>query len=103
MIILPSVNYNRDLELFPVLKKIIEKITGKESIYQSPTDMGVNRVGYGIIDDEVVAEASRQEIIRRYFKTAYEILDYLGFKYVCLFEKRKCKFIKVEKDIIHSA
>ena len=67
-----AVNYNRDLELFPVLKKIIEKITGKESIYQSPTDMGVNRVGYGIIDDEVVAEASRQEIIRRYFKTACE-------------------------------
>ena len=66
------VNYNRDLELFPVLKKIIEKITGKESVYQSPTDMGVNRVGYGIIDDEVVAEASRQEIIRRYFKTACE-------------------------------
>ena len=50
-----AVNYNRDLELFPVLKKIIEKITGKESIYQSPTDMGVNRVGYGIIDDEVVS------------------------------------------------
>lgn len=67
-----AVNYNRDLELFPVLKKIIEKITGKESIYQSPTDMGVNRVGYGIIDDEVVKEASRQEIIRRYFKTACE-------------------------------
>ena len=67
-----AVNYNRDLELFPVLKKIIEKITGKESIYQSPTDMGVNRVGYGIVDDEVVAEASRQEIIRRYFKTACE-------------------------------
>ena len=37
------------------------------------------------------------------FDKAYEILDYLGFKYVCLFEKRKCKFIKVEKDIIHSA
>lgn len=67
-----SVNYNRDLELFPVLKKIIEKITGKESIFQSPTDMGVNRVGFGIVDDEVVKEASRQEIIRRYFKTACE-------------------------------
>ena len=67
-----SVNYNRDLELFPVLKKIIEKITGKESIYQSPTDMGVNRVGFGIIDDEVVREASKEEIIRRYFKTACE-------------------------------
>ncbi|MEG0250071.1 MAG: DUF1846 domain-containing protein [Peptostreptococcus sp.] len=67
-----TVNYNRDLELFPVLKKIIEKITGKESIFQSPTDMGVNRVGFGIIDDEVVREASIQEIIRRYFKTLCE-------------------------------
>ncbi|QGU94639.1 DUF1846 family protein [Clostridium bovifaecis] len=67
-----TVNYNRDIELFPVLKKIIEKITGKESIYKSPTDMGVNRVGFGITDDEVVKEASRQEIIRRYFKTICE-------------------------------
>ncbi len=65
-----SVNYNRDLELFPVLKKIIEKITGKESIFKSPTDMGVNRVGYGIVDDEVVRNASIEEIIRRYFNTA---------------------------------
>lgn len=64
-----TVNYNRDIELFPVLKKIIEKITGKESMFQSPTDMGVNRVGFGIIDDEVVRDASKQEIIRRYFKT----------------------------------
>lgn len=67
-----AVNYNRDIEAFPLLKRIIEKITGKESVYQSPTDMGVNRVGYGIVDDEVVQEASRQEIIRRYFKTACE-------------------------------
>ena len=65
-----AVNYNRDLELFPVLKKIIEKITGKESMFQSPTDMGVNRVGFGIVDDDVVKEASIQEIIRRYFNTA---------------------------------
>ncbi|ONI41101.1 hypothetical protein AN640_08190 [Candidatus Epulonipiscium fishelsonii] len=65
-----SVNYNRDVEAFPVLKKIIEKITMEKSEYQSPTDMGVNRVGFGIIDDDVVKEASCQEIIRRYFKTA---------------------------------
>ncbi len=64
-----TVNYNRDLETFPVIKKIIEKITGKESIYQSPTDMGVNRCGFGITDDAVVSEAYRQEIIRRYFST----------------------------------
>lgn len=65
-----AVNYNRDLEMFPVIKRIIEKITGKESVYQSPTDMGVNRVGFGITDMDVVAEASKQEIIRRYFSTA---------------------------------
>jgi len=64
-----AVNYNRDLEMFPVIRRIIEKITGKESVYQSPTDMGVNRVGYGITDDEVIREASKQEIIRRCFAT----------------------------------
>ncbi|WP_297633368.1 DUF1846 domain-containing protein [uncultured Clostridium sp.] len=67
-----AVNYNRDIESFPVLRRIIEKIRGAESEFKSPTDMGVNRVGFGIIDDEVVKEASRQEIIRRYFKTACE-------------------------------
>lgn len=61
-----AVNYNRDLEVFPVVKRIIEKITGEESEYKSPTDMGVNRVGFGITDDEVVKEAACQEIIRRY-------------------------------------
>ncbi len=67
-----AVNYNRDIESFPLLKRIIEKITGTESIYKSPTDMGVNRVGFGITDDDVVREASEQEIIRRYFKTMCE-------------------------------
>lgn len=66
------VNYNRDIETFPVLRRIIEKITGEESVYKSPTDMGVNRVGFGIVDDEVVRDASKQEIIRRYFKTGCE-------------------------------
>jgi uncharacterized protein (UPF0371 family) len=64
-----AVNYNRDIETFPVLRRIIERITGEEALYKSPTDMGVNRVGFGIIDDEVVKEASRQEIIRRFFNT----------------------------------
>lgn len=67
-----TVNYNRDIETFPVLRRIIEKITGEESVFKSPTDMGVNRVGFGIIDDDVVKEASKQEIIRRYFKTGCE-------------------------------
>ena len=61
-----AVNYNRDLDVFPVVKRIIEKITGEESEYKSPTDMGVNMVGFGIVDDEAVKEAACQEIIRRY-------------------------------------
>ncbi len=61
-----TVNYNRDLEAFPLYMRIIEKITGKESDYKSPTDMGVNMAGFGIIDDEVCQEAAKQEIIRRY-------------------------------------
>ncbi len=62
-----TVNYNRDVDSFPLLKRILEKITGEPSIYKSPTDMGVNMVGYGIVDDEVVRNASNQEIIRRCF------------------------------------
>lgn len=64
-----AVNYNRDMEMFPVVKRIIEKITGKESAFQSPTDMSVNRVAFGITDDDIVCGASKQEIIRRYFAT----------------------------------
>ena len=63
-----TVNYNRDIECFPIVRSILTKITGDESIYQSPTDMGVNMAGFGIVDDEVVREAARQEIVRRYYK-----------------------------------
>jgi uncharacterized protein (UPF0371 family) len=63
-----AVNYNRDVEIFPVLKRILEKITEGESFYKSPTDMGLNRAGFAITDDEAAAEASIQEIIRRYFR-----------------------------------
>ena len=61
-----TVNYNRDVEIFPVLNTIFEKIYG-ESPYKSPTDMGVNMAGNCICDDEACREASKQEIIRRYF------------------------------------
>lgn len=61
-----AVNYNRDLEAFPLLKRILERITGGESTYSSPTDMGVNRCGFGIVNDAIVREAANQEIIRRY-------------------------------------
>ena len=61
-----TINYNRDVEVFPVLNAMFEKIMG-ESPYKSPTDMGVNMAGFGIIDDDAVREASKQEIIRRYY------------------------------------
>ncbi len=61
-----TVNYNRDVEIFPVLATMLESISGK-CPYQSPTDMGVNMAGYCIFDDEAVREASCQEIIRRYY------------------------------------
>ena len=63
-----AVNYNRDVEIFPVLKRILEKITGEECVYKSPTDMGVNRAGFGVIADDVVREAALQELVRRYFR-----------------------------------
>lgn len=63
-----TVNYNRDVEAFPIVHKILTKITGDEKFYCSPTDMGVNMAGFAIVDDEACKEASRQEIIRRYYK-----------------------------------
>ncbi len=64
-----AVNYNRDIEIFPVLNAILEKILGK-SPYKSPTDMGVNMAGFCITNDELVCKASEQEIIRRYYNTS---------------------------------
>lgn len=63
-----AVNYNRDIEIFPVLKAIFDKIYGS-CPYNSPTDMGVNMVGFCITDDEAVCEASKMEIVRRYYQT----------------------------------
>ena len=64
-----TVNYNRDVEVFPVLNAILTRIWG-ESAYKSPTDMGVNMAGYCIFDDEACCAASKQEILRRWYGTA---------------------------------
>jgi len=72
-----SVNYNRDVEVFPVLRRILERLTGEESVFKSPTDMGVNRASCGIVDDAVVREAAEQEVIRRYFRYRCEYV--MGF------------------------
>ncbi len=67
-----AINYNRDVEAFPVVHKILERITGAEPIYRSPTEMGVNRASAGIVNDDVVQAASRAEVIRRYFRYSSE-------------------------------
>ena len=72
-----TVNYNRDVEIFPVLQAMFEKIMG-ECPYKSPTDMGVNMAGNCIVDDEVCKEASRQEIIRRYYKSCDALVSGTG-------------------------
>ena len=69
-----AVNYNRDIEIFPVMNALFDDIYGY-SPYKSPTDMGVNMAGYCISDDEVCCEASKQEIIRRYYTTLCSFAD----------------------------
>ena len=61
-----AINYNRDVEAFPIVNELLTKILGKQ-IYFSPTDMGCNMIASGIVDDEICVEASKQEIIRRYY------------------------------------
>ena len=72
-----TVNYNRDIEIFPVLNAILEQILG-ESPYKSPTDMGVNMAGFAITDDEVVKQAACQEIIRRYYNALVNARQGMG-------------------------
>ena len=62
-----AINYNRDVEAFPVLKRILDRISGS-AMYQSPTDMGVNKAGFAIVDDQAVQQAARQEFIRRWYR-----------------------------------
>ena len=64
-----AVNYNRDIEVFPLVKTILTKIMGTDKVYRSPTDMGVNMAGFCITSDEAVQEAAMQEIVRRYYRT----------------------------------
>ena len=69
-----AINYNRDIEIFPVLNALFESIYG-ENPYKSPTDMGVNMVGFCISDDEVCCQASKEEIVRRYYEATNKQVD----------------------------
>ena len=67
-----AINYNRDVEIFPVVKKIMQRIMDEDVIYNSPTDMGVNKAGFAITDDNLVQYAAQQEMIRRHFRYSCE-------------------------------
>ena len=91
-----TVNYNRDVEIFPVLNSMFMEIYGK-SPYKSPTDMGVNMAGNCIVDDEVTREASKQEIIRRYFNAVIGVAE--GKREVSEIEKIKLLMSQLGIDI----
>lgn len=89
-----AINYNRDIEAFPVLHTILERITGEQPVYRSPTEMGVNRATSGIISDSAVQAASRAEVIRRYFRYASEYA--LG-----LVDERTVERVKRLLEVLH--
>ena len=89
-----TVNYNRDVEAFPVLKAMMERIMG-ESPYQSPTDMGVNMAGNCIINDEVCRQASRMEILRRYYAAQVDVAR--GVADAC--QLRKLELVMQQADV----
>jgi uncharacterized protein (UPF0371 family) len=90
-----AVNYNRDIEVFPLLKKIFEHIYGT-SPYNSPTDMGVNMVGFCITDEKVVEEAAKKEIVRRYYE---ELNNYkLGIRETESYKKIKLLMNELKID-----
>ncbi len=109
-----AVNYNRDVEIFPVVNAMLEKILGA-SPYKSPTDMGVNMAGFCIVDDEACKEASKAEIIRRYYaalcdarkgrvgKEVVAKIELLMSKMGVTTEDRKCVKPALEKAEITGA
>ena len=90
-----TVNYNRDIEIYPVLNAIFEGIYG-ENPYKSPTDMGVNMAGNCIIDDDACREASHMEIIRRY----YESLNKLANEKASENEVYKIELLMNQTDVV---
>jgi uncharacterized protein (UPF0371 family) len=92
-----SINYNRDVEVFPVVRRILERIMGEDSVYKSPTDMGVNRAGFAITNDDVVKEAAKQEIVRRYLRYRCEYA--MGLATSATIERAKLLMEEVGADV----
>lgn len=101
-----TVNYNRDVEIFPVFKRIMEKITRGNIPYASPTDMGVNRIGSAITDDDIIQSAAKQELIRRYFRYGYESILGIGDKDVAdkvMLLMEECGVKPEDRDVVKPA
>lgn len=100
-----TINYNRDIEAFPVVSKLLNRLTGKD-IYFSPTDMGVNMAGNAIVDDEVVKQAATNEIVRRYYKALCDVKMGLLDEHAVEKIKSILEILNVDptsKDIVASA
>ena len=101
-----TVNYNRDVDAFPLLMAIWQKMTKGVCPYKSPTDMGVNRIGFGIVDDEVVRHASKQEVIRRFLR--YQCAFAEGTTDRTMVERAKCLMDKLslrteDRNVVEAA
>lgn len=96
-----AVNYNRDVECFPILKRIIERVTAQESMYKSPTDMGVNRAGFAIIDDKVVRQAALREIARRVYNYRCEYAQGLVSSATVECAEKLISRLGVDPDVVH--
>ena len=101
-----AVNYNRDVEAFPVVTTILSRITGGDGVYKSPTDMGVNMVGFCMSDEEVCKEASRQEVIRRYYKARCDYkngISDISVAYRCEALMKELNVTEKDRDVVNAA
>lgn len=96
-----AINYNRDIESFPILREMLFRISGRE-IYKSPTDMGVNMSGYCITDDKIVCAASKQEVVRRYLRALADQKMGKGDSETVDIIKRLMTKLKINEDIRRS-
>lgn len=101
-----AINYNRDVDAFPVVKTILSRITGGDSVYRSPTDMGVNMAGFCISDEEVCKEASKQEVIRRYYKASCDYkngISDISVAYRCEALMKELGVTITDRDVVKAA
>lgn len=101
-----AINYNRDIEAFPLLRRIFQKIGGEGTVFHSPTEMGLNFAGDAIVDDEVVKRAARMEILRRYMTAKTDLFEGKGDVEQVEKAKQLCDFVGIceaDRKVIKAA